>query len=135
MAQAETTSYARWRSSSLTLAWKSACQSRSTRRGHPKIGSVLGTGAGFGLMYLESEVMMCVLERLRAKEVVGLPVFDAVLVKASMADAARTVMKEEFEHQTGLEIQVRLEGDTQPEQAPVVERTPSSERALTYDDL
>ena len=79
------------------------------REKHPMLGSVLSKGAGFHLMYLESEIMMHVLEKLRHQNIVGLPVFDGVIVKASKVEIAKRVMKEQFNKTTGLEIQVRLE--------------------------
>jgi hypothetical protein len=91
---------------------------RAIRRKHPDIHTVLSTGAGFGLMYLESEIMMRVLESLQERGIVGLPVFDAVIVKASKADEAMAVMQHEFDHQTGLEIQVRWEPAHELEEAP-----------------
>ena len=51
--------------------------------------------------------MMGVLEELRNRAIVGLPVFDAVIVKASEAERATAVMKEQFKKATGLEIEVR----------------------------
>ena len=60
-------------------------------------------------MYLESEIMMRVLEKLRHQNIVGLPIFDGVIVKASKAEIAKAVMKEQFNKATGLEIQVSLE--------------------------
>ena len=84
------------------------------REKHPMLGSVLSTGAGFHLMYLESEIMMHVLEKLRHQNIVGLPVFDGVIVKASKAEVAKGVMKEQFNKATGLEIQVRLEHSLVP---------------------
>jgi len=79
---------------------------------HPKLDAVLSTGAGFHLMYRESEIMMRVLEELRYQAIVGLPIFDGVIVKASKAEAAKTVMKKEFKSATGMEIKVRLERQT-----------------------
>ena len=79
------------------------------REKHPMLGSVLSTGAGFHLMYRESEIMMRVLEKLRHQNIVGLPIFDGVIVKASKAEIAKAVMKEQFNKATGLEIQVSLE--------------------------
>ena len=76
---------------------------------HPLIVSVLSTGAGSGLMFVESEIMMAVLKELRSREIVGLPVFDAVIVKSSEREAATAVMKEQFRKRTGLEIKVRDE--------------------------
>ena len=71
-------------------------------------------------MYLESEIMMRVLEKLRHQNIVGLPVFDGVIVKASKAEAAKDVMKEQFNKATELEIQVRLEHGLVPK---VIRRT------------
>ena len=84
------------------------------REKHPMLGSVLSTGVGFHLMYLESEIMMRVLEKLRHQNIVGLPVFDGVIVKASKAETAKGVMKDQFNKETGLEIEVRLEEDLVP---------------------
>lgn len=77
------------------------------REKHPMLKSV--TGQGYHLMYRESEIMMRVLERLKGQAVVGLPVFDAVIVKASEAAAAKSVMEGEFQRATKLQIQVRVE--------------------------
>jgi hypothetical protein len=74
---------------------------------HPNLGSVLSTGVGFHLMYLESELMMRVLEKLRYQDIVGLPVFDGVI--ASKAEIAIEVMKDQFKKTQKLEIQVRHE--------------------------
>ena len=81
-------------------------------------------------MFLESEIMMRVLEGLQEMGVVGLPVFDAVIVKASKAVAAMAVMKDRFKRQTGMEIGVRLEDPSVPASAPV--RTTASQ-ALPWD--
>ena len=86
---------------------------------HPQLRPVLGTGAGFGLMFLESEIMMRVLEGLQERDVVGLPVFDAVIVKASKAVTAMAVMKAAFKRQTGMDIGVKLEDPSAPVGAPV----------------
>jgi hypothetical protein len=85
------------------------------REKHPMLGSVLSTGAGFHLMFLESEIMMGVLEQLRHQTIVGLPIFDGVIVKASKAEAAKIVMKEQFKKAMGLEIEVRLERSLAPD--------------------
>ena len=76
---------------------------------HPRLASVLSTGVGFQLMFLESEIMMRVLERCRLKGIVALPVFDALIVKVSAAREAKAVMIEQFKKKTGLEIEVKLE--------------------------
>lgn len=103
---------------------------RAIHERHPRLRPVLGTGAGFALMFLESEIMMRVLERLQQLDVVGLPLFDAVIVKASKADAAEAVMKAEFKRHTRMEIQVRLEGSSVPASAPTGGTT---SQALSWD--
>ena len=94
------------------------------------LGSVLSTRAGYGLMFLESEIMMGVLRALRDRKIVGLPVFDAVIVKASNAKAATDVMKAEFKKRAGLEIEVRLE---EPLGARSAQRTTSVSQAHPLD--
>jgi hypothetical protein len=81
----------------------------SIRAKHPKLVPVLSSGAGFHLMFAESEIMMAVLETLRDQGIVGLPIFDAVIVKRSKAEAAKAVMKSQFKEATKLDIQVRVE--------------------------
>jgi hypothetical protein len=59
-------------------------------------------------MFLESQIMMCVLQHLREVGVVALPVFDAVIVKASTAVAVEAVMRGQFQRFTGLVAEVNL---------------------------
>jgi hypothetical protein len=75
---------------------------------HPMLGSVLSAGRGHRLMFLESQIMMCVLQHLREVGVVALPVFDAVIVKASTAVAVEAVMRGQFQRFTGLVAEVNL---------------------------
>src|SRR5262249_31241015 len=82
---------------------------------HPMLKSVLSTGAGFHLMFLESEIMMRVLEDLRHYTIVGLPIFDGVIVRASEVETAKAAMKHQFKNATGLEIDVRLEQPLVPQ--------------------
>jgi hypothetical protein len=81
----------------------------SIHQKHPKLSPVLSRGVGLKLMFKESEIMMGVLKRLRKRGIVGLPVHDAVIVKASQANEAKTVMLEQFREATGQEIEVHLE--------------------------
>lgn len=76
---------------------------------HPRLRPVLASGAGLGLMYQESQIMMGVLSTLRRKRIVALPIFDGIIVKASKVDEAKAVMKREFEKIAGLDIEVRIE--------------------------
>ncbi|MBM6592390.1 hypothetical protein [Microvirga pudoricolor] len=72
------------------------------REFHQPIANYFETGIGHHLQYRESEIMVEVLLRLQAKEVVGLPIHDAVIVPASAEKITREVMEEVFLARTGL---------------------------------
>jgi len=76
------------------------------RNAHPKIAAYLGTEIGHRIQFIESQIMVGVLLKLRAIKVVALPIHDALLVPASNADQARTVMLSEFKRHTGIEGRV-----------------------------
>jgi hypothetical protein len=82
----------------------------SIKHKHPALTSVLSTGIGHRLMFHESELMTRVLQHLQHLHIVGLPVFDAVLVKASKAHSAQKVMRGEFLRMTGIETTVQFVG-------------------------
>ena len=79
-------------------------------RKHPSLAPVMSTGIGHRLMFHESELMTRILQHLQHLGIVGLPVFDAVLVKASEARATKLVMMGEFARITGIKTSVRIEG-------------------------
>jgi hypothetical protein len=72
-------------------------------------GVLSAAGIGHTLMFLESKIMMAVLRRCQKKEIIALPVFDCVVVKASAADTAKAIMQEEFKAVAGLNVEVRKE--------------------------
>lgn len=76
---------------------------------HPKLASVLSCGLGLQLMFHESEIMMRVLEQLQKQQIIALPIFDAVVVKASKADEAKAAMVQQFEEYTGRGIHVAVQ--------------------------
>ena len=77
---------------------------------HPKIKGVLSSGnIGHHLQFLESQIMMRVLDRCRQNNVVALPVFDCVVVKASAEGAVREIMLGEFKAVSGLNITIKRE--------------------------
>jgi hypothetical protein len=77
---------------------------------HPMLrGVLLSHGIGHVFMFLESKIMMRILERCRARGIIALPVFDCVVVKASSALATEKIMKQEFMVVTGLGIDVKRE--------------------------
>jgi hypothetical protein len=80
---------------------------------HPMLKNVLATpGIGHTLMFMESEILMRVLRRCQQRSIVALPVFDCVVVKASVEEPVRRIMRQEFKAVTGLEIEVRDEALT-----------------------
>ncbi|MET0722605.1 MAG: hypothetical protein ABWY64_17480 [Tardiphaga sp.] len=72
------------------------------------------TGAGHRMMFVESEIMMRVLLRLKEAAIVALPVFDAVIVKASSEEHIKQVMMELFTAATGLGVLVNARHTVEP---------------------
>lgn len=76
---------------------------------HAPIAPLFFTGIGHRLQFIESEVLVAVLLGLKDKEIVALPVHDAVIVAESAIEGAREVMLRVFKEKTGVEGQVREE--------------------------
>ncbi len=53
--------------------------------------------------------MMGVMRKCRERDIVALPVFDCVVVKASAENEVREIMEAEFKAMTGLNVEVRRE--------------------------
>jgi hypothetical protein len=68
---------------------------------HAPIANLFGTGAGFRLMLIESEMLIDTLLTLYAQGVTALPLHDSVLVAASDAPLAECAMHASFERSTG----------------------------------
>jgi hypothetical protein len=77
---------------------------------HPNIADYLGTGIGYRLMFLESEVMVEVLLRLLDRGITALPIHDAVMVPWSRREEARLVMASTYRDTLEQDIEVSLEG-------------------------
>jgi hypothetical protein len=71
---------------------------------HPAIAPYFGTTTGHYVQFLESEVMVNVLLRLREDNIVALPVHDAIVVPCSAKARAMEVMRSVFEELVGVEI-------------------------------
>jgi hypothetical protein len=77
---------------------------------HPMLKGVLSSPeTGHQLQFLESEIMMRVLRQCQKCNIVALPVFDCVVVKASAEDVVREIMRREFKAVAGLEVTVNQE--------------------------
>jgi len=77
---------------------------------HPLLKSVLfNPDTGHQLQFMESEIMMAVLRKCRERNIVALPVFDCVVVKASAENTVKEIMVGEFKSATGLDAEVKRE--------------------------
>jgi hypothetical protein len=78
---------------------------------HPMLKGVLSSPeTGHRLQFLESEIMMAVLSECHQKRnIVALPVFDCVVVKASVEGIVREIMRREFKAVAGLDVTVKRE--------------------------
>jgi hypothetical protein len=77
---------------------------------HPMLKGVLSSPeTGHRLQFLESKIMMAVLRECQKRNIVALPVFDCVVVKASEEAAVRKIMQQEFKTVTGLDVTVKRE--------------------------
>jgi hypothetical protein len=86
---------------------------------HPMLRGVLSSAEiGHQLQYLESEIMMRVLRSCRRRNIVALPVFDCVVVKASAEDIVTEIMLREFKAVASLDITVKRE-------LPLLKRVPT----------
>lgn len=70
---------------------------------HAPIRHLFFTGIGHRAQFVESEILVDVLLELKRREIVGLPVHDAVIVGRSDIAETTSVMQEVFKHHTGLD--------------------------------
>lgn len=80
---------------------------------HRPIASLFGTGIGFRLMFIESNILIMLLENLAKENIAALPVHDSVIVAESHAERARDCMQEVMErHTEARDAPVKLERGT-----------------------
>ena len=70
---------------------------------HEPIRSAFGTAASVRLQYLDSEILLKVLDRMNGLGVVALPVHDSVIVARPWAEALRGAMRTAYRDVTGYE--------------------------------
>lgn len=68
---------------------------------HAQIAAYLEQGVGYHLMRIESDLLIKILARLRAEDIVALPLHDSVLVAKPFAARAKRMMEAEFKRHTG----------------------------------
>lgn len=69
---------------------------------HPDIRHLFGVGIGHRQQLIESEILIDVLMALKDRNIVALPIHDAVVIAGSRAPDTRRVMEEVFQSHTGI---------------------------------
>lgn len=77
---------------------------------HAPIAPLFGTGVGFRLMLIESEILIRALQQLFHERVTALPLHDSVLVARSEAEHAKTIMEIAFaKFQEGARAKLKID--------------------------
>lgn len=79
---------------------------KAIRIAHHPIKQQFGTGVGHHLQFVESEILIDVLLELQKREIVALPIHDAVLVPREESRQAREIMLRVFEAHVGIDGKV-----------------------------
>jgi hypothetical protein len=79
------------------------------RQTHPPIAHLLGTDVGHKAQFIESQVMVNVLLRLREQSVVALPIHDGLIIPSEAEAKAKAVMKDTFKDEVGVDCPVSVE--------------------------
>jgi hypothetical protein len=77
-------------------------------RRHPPLADCFNIGLGHRLMFMESELLVSVLLKLKDLGIVALPMHDGVLVPTSRCDEAVKIMKESAEVKFGMSFPVTV---------------------------
>jgi hypothetical protein len=70
------------------------------RKVHAPIAHLFGSGIGFKLMLMESEILVLALSGFIHRGITALPLHDSVLVARSETAAAESIMREAFAYYT-----------------------------------
>ncbi|MEK9843963.1 hypothetical protein [Thalassospira sp.] len=76
---------------------------------HPAISSKFYTGIGHETQFIESEILIDTLLRLKEMNIIALPVHDALIVPSSSQDRVKEVMLSTFKKHTGIDGLVTVE--------------------------
>lgn len=79
---------------------------------HKPIAHRLFQGVGMELMFLESQIMVAVLLKMKNQGIVGLPIHDGILVPWSKRLETKQAMEAVFKDKSGVVADVRIEGDS-----------------------
>jgi hypothetical protein len=61
---------------------------------HPALAPILETSVGMRLMFMESQVLLAILERLMPQDIVALPIHDGLMVAQSQQTVAMRIMED-----------------------------------------
>ncbi|WOH71134.1 hypothetical protein RX330_22915 [Bradyrhizobium sp. NDS-1] len=75
---------------------------------YPRLSDVFESGAGLGLMFLESQIMLQALVRLAELDIPAMNMHDGLMVQRSKADVAARIMAEAAKKITGTTISIVL---------------------------
>lgn len=76
---------------------------------HPAIAHLLGTEVGHKAQFIESQVMVKVLLRLKEQSIVALPIHDGLVVPDDDETKAKAVMEDMFKDEVGVDCPVSVE--------------------------
>jgi hypothetical protein len=76
---------------------------------HPTIAHLLGTEVGHKAQFIESQVMVKVLLRLREQSIVALPIHDGLVIPSEAETKAKAVMIDTFKDEVGVDCPVTVE--------------------------
>lgn len=76
---------------------------------HPALAPLWFTGAGHGLQFVESTILVQIMLRLLTQGITALPVHDCVVVPGSDREPAEAIMRETFEFHTGIPAAITAE--------------------------
>lgn len=77
------------------------------RAHHAGIGHFLGADQGHRLQFIESQVLVALLMRIREEGLIGLPIHDCLLVPVSQADKIQVIMEEVSLLVAGIRVPVK----------------------------
>ena len=90
----------------LPAGWGVARTKQAILRVHPALKMAWGRGFGYRLMFIESQVLVAILQDLAARNIPALGLHDGLLVGVSDKEAAREAMRRAASAVTGIELPV-----------------------------
>jgi hypothetical protein len=77
----------------LPAGWTVGGAKKAISRRHPQLATAWGKGLGLGLMFMESRILIAVLNELKAQDIPALGLHDGLMVQRSKKDVAREAME------------------------------------------